>query len=217
MTKKKKWYAIMCVLMASNVIALVFMNSKMEERRSLKNREKKAEDSLVMMKEEQEKNKLDVENRLLKQETENLNDKVVQVVSYNSEYELLSNVGEKFFSEYFTWENSEQFHKRKENMSSYVDDKLLSNTDVFETGLDDTGQDYIKGTGLQSKYLSSEFYLKSEMKRNAEVINGICKVSYESWFDSKDTKEKSVKLYNIDYNKKENKIVGLSLVSDIGN
>jgi hypothetical protein len=117
----------------------------------------------------------------------------------------MKNLSTKFFSEYFTWDDSKQYESRKDKLESVADSSLLDDDKLFDDAKDNMGGNYIKALDIQSEYQDS----------TVSVIDdhtGLVKVDYKSWFDSKSKSSSSTRYYEVGFDRDNQKVKSIKLV-----
>lgn len=170
----------------------------------------KKEEQIISKKAQQAKKdydayKKETEKELYSGESNNENQLVQEIATHNNSQEIMDNLSNAFFKVFFTWENSQEYQERKEKLRSIADNDLLENKDIFDSGKDTTGGDYIKALGVQSQFDGSEINLIDNQ-------TGIAKVMYRSWYDEKSKSGEGIRYYQIDFDRENQKIKNLKLI-----
>lgn len=139
---------------------------------------------------------------------------VKSIALHNSNYITLNSAAKSFFETYYTWNNSGDYLKRGEKLVSkgIISSELAANKTVFDDGKDTTGGDYIKNTGLTSRYVDSKAFLETESDTN---ITALVKVVNSSSFSNGKNSGEATHYYQISYDKNSKNITNMSLVLTI--
>lgn len=137
------------------------------------------------------------------------------VARQNNNYAKVTDISNKFFETYYTWNNSDEYHNRANKLGNLITPEIKTDKKVFDEGKDSTGKDLIKGSGLQSKFDSAKAYLSQS---DSSTVNALVKVKNESWFKgNQDQSGNQTHYYELTYDLKTNKISALKLVLTVKN
>ncbi|STE38129.1 hypothetical protein [Enterococcus mundtii] len=114
-----------------------------------------------------------------RQEQENNSDVVSQVLDHNNSYEKSVTLSEEFFSTFFNWSNSEEYHDRVNKLSDIITTEVKENENIFDKGIDSIGGDYIKTSELKAVFEDknvSVHYYDVVIDQKKQVITGINRI-----------------------------------------
>lgn len=118
---------------------------------------------------------------------------------------------EKFFKIVTTYNSQSNWLERPKKLENVATEEVLSNKDLFNDGLDDTGNSIIEALELHSMFRSVR--VDSGLKdQKTGIIQGIAHVEYESWSTSH-TSGVRTEVYFVTYETNTGKITN---VQDIG-
>lgn len=145
-----------------------------------------------------------------KQEQENNSDVVSQVLDHNNSYERSVTLSEEFFSTFFNWSNSEEYHDRVNKLSDIITTEVKENENIFDKGIDSIGGDYIKTSELKAVFEETKVYIDSSADSN--TIPAVVEVSYRSWYGDDEDKNVSVHYYDVDIDQTQQMITGIKRI-----
>lgn len=145
-----------------------------------------------------------------RQEQENNSDVVSQVLDHNNSYEKSVTLSEEFFSTFFNWSNSEEYHDRVNKLSDIITTEVKENENIFDKGIDSIGGDYIKTSELKAVFEDTKVYIDSSADSN--IIPTVLEVSYRSWYGDDEDKNVSVHYYDVVIDQKKQVITGINRI-----
>lgn len=151
-------------------------------------------------------------NRKVLLKADNSNDPILKsVAQQNLNYKKVNDMANSFFKKYYTWNNSDEYKARAKNLSDLITPELAKNKEIFNDGKDVTGGDYIKNSGLQSKFENAQAYLTQSS--NGNKVQGLIKVKNSGWTKGQeDQSGMATNWYDLTLDLKTNKISDLKLV-----
>lgn len=116
----------------------------------------------------------------------------------------LTTISNKFFKVFFTWSDGKEYLNRKNELSKIITDELKNNKQIFDDGLDTTGENYIDNTGLKSSFINVDVF---NTMTDGNKLVGVAKVDYKSWYENqRENSGSSTSYYQVNYDPMLNKI-----------
>lgn len=156
----------------------------------------------------QEKN-LTVNNAFNVQGRISKNIKIRSAAANNYYQSEISQYARGFFSTYYTWDNTKDYLRRKEQLSPLITDDLANNKEIFDDGKDDTGHDFIKASGIKAEFLKCQTEVEADV--SGRLIKSTVKVDYTT-SDNSSSKHTATRYYEMTYDTQKTKITDLKLV-----
>ncbi|RBR68652.1 hypothetical protein EB46_02776, partial [Enterococcus faecalis] len=154
MTKEKIVKIGICLL---SIFAISISIYKMYERESeiqqLSKDNKVLAEKLVAEKKEYDKQKKKVQAELNQQMNVKGKPLFSKIMTLNHDYQKKEKLANDFFQNYYTWNNSQEYHNRKDKLKELTEKNILDDKNWFDEGKDDLGGDYIKISGIQSELI----------------------------------------------------------------
>ncbi len=151
-------------------------------------------------------------NRTVLVRADSSNDPVLKsVAQQNINYKKVTNIANSFFKKYYTWTNSDEYNARAKELANIITPELAKNKDLFKDVKDVTGDDYVKTSGLQSRFEKAEAYLTQSS--NDGKVQALVKVTNSGWTKGQeDESGLATNWYDLTLDLKTNKISNLKLV-----
>lgn len=204
-TAKKIQLIIGTVALIVILISAINITINVSKFNNLKQEEQRTSKKVKTAQKEYTHYKNQVVKQTYAKETKNDNELVRGVAIHNSSYNIMKNLSTKFFSEYFTWDDSKQYESRKDKLESVADSSLLDDDKLFDDAKDNMGGNYIKALDIQSEYQDSTVSVVDDH-------TGLVKVDYKSWFDSKSKSSSSTRYYEVGFDRDNQKVKSIKLV-----
>ena len=193
------------------IIGIVKVSERTETNKRLLDEEQEKTSELKNIKDSYYQHKIDVQEKAYQVALDSDETLIHNFAVYDGNLKLLSNLSERFFETFFTWDNSEDYRNRSELLNQIISEELKNNQMIFDEGKDTTGGDYIETTGLRSEYLTSEVFSLDE--GNEDISEALVKVTYSSWYGNKKQEAgTSTVYYSIELDKRDSKIVNVEKV-----
>lgn len=198
--------AICCVSLLLCISGIYGISSDMKDYKNLGYKKESLEKQATAAKKEFEEYKEGVQKKAYEEAKDGDSKEAKEVAEHNSSSLIMNNLSQGFFKIYFTWDDSETYKKRADNVSDLATKEIINNKDIFDDGKDDLGGDYVKTTGVKSEFVKAEAY-------PADDKHSLVQVTYKSWFnDEKKYSADSTRYYYVTFNRDSNKITDLELV-----
>lgn len=205
---KKQIIKLVVFLLALLVIVggvVGIRKNSQEQEKVQEERDQKASEAKVA-RQHYSKYRLSVQDTAYEEAQKGENIEAKEVAAHNQTYKNLNQLSNEFFQSFFTWEDSESYQDRANQVDGIVTDDVKNNKDLFDDGKDDTGDDYINNTGIQSSFNSAKAYPTSD-------TNALVRVGYRSWYgDEQENVGDGVRYYDVDFNEKEERITDVKLI-----
>ncbi|WP_258079959.1 hypothetical protein [Enterococcus faecalis] len=157
-------------------------------------------EKLVAEKKEYDKQKKKVQAELNQQMNVKGKPLFSKIMTLNHDYQKKEKLANDFFQNYYTWNNSQEYHNRKDKLKELTEKNILDDKNWFDEGKDDLGGDYIKISGIQSELIRTTTYVTSTGQPFVEV-------EFSSWFDkNKANSSEKKKYYLLNVDETNNKI-----------
>lgn len=144
------------------------------------------------------------------EERENSSEIVMKIVNYNNSYQKADTLSEEFFSTFFNWDNSEEYHDRVTKLSDIIATEVKDDEKIFDKGIDSTGGDYIKTSGLKAFFEGATVYVSST--NGNTYLPVLVEVAYRSWYGDDEDKTISIHYYDVTIDQKNELITEINRV-----
>lgn len=191
---------LVCILGIYNIL------KNASEYGSLIKEKERLEGQAVAAKEEYEEHQNTVMGDAYTEAKDGDNAEAKEVAAHNESYLIMSTISEAFFKEFYTWNDSESYLQRADNVSSVATEEIRNNASIFDDGTDSLGGNYIEITGVKSEYVNSKAY-------PVDNKNSIVQVTHKSWFnDDKNASGNSTRYYYVTFDRENQMITNLEQV-----
>lgn len=173
---------------------------------SLVKEKERLEGQAVAAKEEYEEHQKTVLENAYTEAKDGENAEAKEVATHNESYLIMSTISEAFFKEFYTWNDSESYLQRADNVSSVATEEIRNNESIFDDGTDSLGGNYIEITGVKSQFVNSEAY-------PVDGKSSVVRVTHKSWFnDDKNISGNSTRYYYVTFDRENQMITNLEQV-----
>lgn len=209
--KNQVFTGMTIVLFIIGLVVIGFVFGEQSENNKILKADTTTENNLKKAKNDYKERLKEVNDGTLEYISKSEDDQVKYVYTYDSLLNKSSEAVNSFFEVFHTWGSLDQYQGRPAKLKDVASQELLDNSNVFDSGLDNTGGDMISALELSSEFKSAETTVVNT-DNEATLIVVVRVVTHEG----SSIAHKQV-AYQMVYNQEEQKITDLKKLTALEN
>lgn len=202
-------FSVILLIISAGILVLDYQAQ--EKNSEIISDESSIEKQLVKTQKEYEKKLAKTKKETMDLGEKSSNSSVKYVYEYDSLLNQATDTVNSFFKIYHTWDSLDQYQSRPSKLGNFAAPDLLTNEDIFDSGLDTTGGDMIAALDLSSSFKSAETTVVNTDDEASLMVTVKVQVKEGSKQVIKEI------AYDLQYNQADKKIVSLKKLTALEN